>query len=826
MTTTRYVPTRTGMTVEAFKHAFLDNLYYLQGKDRSSATREDYFKALAYTVRDRMIHRWLATRRTHERSRVVYYLSAEYLLGRQLANNLLNENLTDIAHQALAELGLDLADFYELEAEPGLGNGGLGRLAACFLDSLATLNIPAVGYGIRYEYGIFRQKFVDGWQVEEPDHWLANANPWEFAHLDQRVQVGFGGHVESWTDSSGKYRARWKPARTVYGVPYNTMVPGYGTDNVNTLRLWGAQASEAFDLQLFNAGDYIRAIEVRALAENISRVLYPDDTTPQGRQLRLEQEYFFVACSLQDILRSFRSQGGDWSQLPERVAIQLNDTHPAIAIAELMRLLIDEEELEWDIAWPLVTRCFGYTVHSLLPETLEEWPVDLLTRILPRHIDIIYEINSRFLAEVSRQFPGDIHRLTRMSIIRESSERHVRMAHLACVGAYAINGVAELHTRLLQEHTLRDFAEYWPEKFSNKTNGVTPRRFVKLANPQLSALIESRIGTGWLTDLEQLRRLEPLADDHTFRTEWHAVKQQNKLTLANEIQRIMGLMIDPASLFDVMVKRLHEYKRQLLKVLHVITLYQRILADPKADLLPRTVIFGAKASPGYWMAKRIIRLVNGVAEVVNADPIVAGRLKVVFVPNFNVSLAERIYPAADLSEQISLAGKEASGTGNMKFALNGALTIGTLDGANIEIRERVGAEHFFLFGLTADNVLALRARGYNPREIYERVPALRTAIDMIADGRFARGDRDTLRPIVETLVNNDPYMVLADYEAYLAAQAAVETAYRDREAWTRMSILNTARSGFFSSDRTIRQYCEEIWKVQPVRAMLPLNVER
>lgn len=820
MTTSTNAPTRTGMTVEAFKRAFLDNLYYLQGKDSASATSADHFMALAYTVRDRMIQRWLKTQRAHEQSRVVYYLSAEYLLGRQLANNLLNEELTEIARQALAELGLDLARLYEVEAEPGLGNGGLGRLAACFIDSLASLNIPAVAYGIRYEYGIFRQTFVDGWQVEQPDHWLVNANPWEFAHLDQRVQVGFGGQIESGTDAQGKYRVRWKPARIVYGVPYNTMAPGCATDNVNTLRLWGAQASEAFDLQLFNAGDYLRAIEARALAENISRVLYPDDTTPQGRQLRLEQEYFFVACSLKDILRSFRASESDWNRLPERVVIQLNDTHPAIAVAELMRLLIDEEELSWDYAWSLVERCFGYTVHTLLPEALEEWPVDLFTRVLPRHLDIIYEINSRFLAQVARRFPGDIHRLTRMSIIREHGERHVRMAHLACVGSYSINGVAALHSRLLQEHTLRDFAELWPERFNNKTNGVTPRRFVKLANPLLAELIESRIGSTWLTDLDQLRRLEPLADDPAFRAEWRTVKQQNKLTLANEIERIMGLSVNPTSLFDVMVKRLHEYKRQLLKILHVITLYQHILADPKAELLPRTVLFGAKASPGYWMAKRIIRLVNGVAEVVNADPLVAGRLTVAFAPNFNVSLAERIYPAADLSEQISLAGKEASGTGNMKFALNGALTIGTLDGANIELRDLVGAENFFLFGLTADEALALRDKGYNPREIYERVPAVRAAIDMIADGRFARGDRETLRPIVETLLTNDPYMVLADYAAYLAAQAAVETAYQDEERWTRMSILNTARSGFFSSDRTIRQYCEETWQVKPLKVNL------
>lgn len=823
MTTTQYVPTRTGMTVDAFKRALLDNLYYIQGKDPSFATRTDYFLALAYTVRDRMIHRWLETIRTYERSRarIVYYLSAEYLPGRQLANNLLNENLTGIARQALAELGLDLAELRELEAEPGLGNGGLGRLAACFLDSLASLDVPAVGYGIRYEYGIFRQMFVDGWQVEQPDHWLAQTNPWEFSHPDMRVRVGFGGYTEPWTDERGHYRVRWKPARTVFGVPYNTMVPGYGTDNVNTLRLWSAQASESFDLRLFNAGDYVRAIEGRALSENITRVLYPDDTTPQGRQLRLEQQYFFVACSLSDILRMFRSQEQDWNRLPERIAIQLNDTHPAIAVVELMRLLVDDVGLAWENAWEIVTRCFGYTVHTLLPEALEEWPAELFARLLPRHLDIIYEINSRFLAEVVERFPGDVQRLARMSIIREHPERRVRMAHLACVGAYSVNGVAALHTQLLREQTLRDFAELWPAKFNNKTNGVTPRRFVKLANPLLAELIGSRIGDAWLTDLAQLRQLEPLADDPAFRAAWRDVKQRNKQALAAEIQRRLGLAVDPASLFDVMVKRLHEYKRQLLKALHIIMLYQRILADPQAHILPRTVIFGAKAAPGYWMAKRIIRLINGIAEVVNADPAVGGRLKVAFLPDFNVSLAERIYPAADLSEQISVAGKEASGTGNMKFALNGAVTIGTLDGANIEIRDLVGAENFFLFGLTAQEVLERRHAGYRPRDVYDRHAGLRAAIDMIAEGRFARGDREMLRPIVDSLLHDDPFMSLADYGSYVAAQEAAEAAYRDEETWTRMSILNTARSGFFSSDRTIRQYCEEIWKVQPVRVTLP-----
>lgn len=810
---------RTGPTVDSVKRAFHENLAHLQGKDLSFAGRSDCYLALAYTVREHLIQRWLTTVHAYDQldAKVVYYFSAEYLPGRQLANNLLNSELTAVVRQALGELGLDLDELSEAEAEPGLGNGGLGRLAACFLDSLATLRIPAVGYGIRYQYGIFRQRFVDGWQVEQADDWLRRGDPWEFPHPDQRVEVAFGGRTESFTDAAGRGRVRWIPDSRVLGIPYNMMVPGYRSGTVNTLRLWDARATEEFDLQIFNTGDYTRAVQRQTLSENISKVLYPDDTTPQGKALRLQQQYFFVACSLADIVRIFRTRyAADWDQFPEKVAIQLNDTHPTVAIAELMRLLVDEHRLDWDRAWAITRQTFAYTNHTLMPEALEEWPVGVFGRLLPRHLEIIYEINRRFLGEVRARFPGDEARVARLSIIGEWPEKRVRMAHLACVGSHAINGVAELQSTLLKERVLHDFAALWPEKFSNKTNGVTPRRFLKLANPALADLITDRIGDGWLTDLEQLAGLEPFVDDPAFRAAWRQVKGQNKVALAGAIQRRMGLAIDPDSLFDVMVKRLHEYKRQLLKVLHVITLYRRIKADPGAAVVPRTVIFGAKAAPGYHLAKLIIKLINAVAAVVNGDPDSRGRLRVVFVPNFNVSVAERIYPAAELSEQISLAGKEASGTGNMKFALNGALTIGTLDGANIEIRRLVGAENFFLFGLTTEEVFALQAAGYRPPDWYGGNEVLRGVLDSIAAGDFSRGDTGLFRPLVDSLLHEDRYLLLADYQAYVDTQDAVERVYQDGDAWTRMSILNTARCGFFSSDRAIRQYCDEIWAVQPV----------
>ncbi len=805
------------LSVETFKHEFLDNLSAVRGVDLDAASSVDCYHALASTVRRYLLPRALDTRRAQVEARAkwVYYLSAEYLLGRQLDNNLLCADLTEIARQALAEVGLSLDVLRDVETEPGLGNGGLGRLAACYLDSAATLRLPAVGYGIRYEYGIFRQTFVDGWQVERPDEWMLLGNPWELPHPELAVTVGFGGQVEGYTDEQGHYRVRWRPARTVLGIPYYYLVPGYGSSAINSLRLWSAQAAEAFHLEIFNAGDYTRAVQDKTLSETISKVLYPVDVTPQGRQLRLEQQYFFVACSLCDILRRLPDDV-ELDQLSERVAIQLNDTHPTIAVPELMRLLVDEYLFPWERAWAITRDVFAYTCHTLMPEALEKWPVTLFERLLPRHLEIIYEINRRFLDEVRRQFPGDEDRLQRMSLIEEQPERQVRMAFLAAVGSFKINGVAELQSALLRDRVLKDFSDLWPDKFINVTNGVTPRRFMRLANPELADVITARIGDGWLTDLTQLRQLEPLADDRAFHAEWRRIKQANKQLLAALVEERLGVVIRPDALFDVMVKRLHEYKRQLLKTLHIITLYNRIKANPNRAVVPRVICFGAKAAPGYQMAKLIIRLINGVAAVVNDDPEVGDRLKVIFPPNFNVTLAERIYPAADLSEQISLAGKEASGTGNMKFALNGALTIGTLDGANIEIRARVGPENFFLFGLTEEQVTATREAGYDPRRYVERDPSLKQALDQIASGHFSPGEPDLFRPIVDGLLHQDDYMLLADYQSYVERQDEVEQGYGDQERWTRMSILNTARCGYFSSDRSIRDYAEQIWQVKPV----------
>ena len=805
------------LTVDQFQRNFLDHLRAVRGVDLDAASLVDCYHALANTVRRYLLPRALDTRRAQvdAHGKWVYYLSAEYLLGRQLDNNLLSADLTAFARQALAELGLSLDVLRDVEIEPGLGNGGLGRLAACFLDSAATLQLPAVGYGIRYEYGIFRQTFVDGWQVERPDEWMLLGNPWELPHPELAVTVGFGGQVEAFTDERGRYRVRWRPARTVLGIPYYYLVPGYRSGTINSLRLWSAQATEAFNLQIFNRGDFTRAVQDKIASETLSKVLYPVDETPQGRQLRLEQQYFFVACSLRDILRRLPDEVA-LDQLPERVVIQLNDTHPTVAIPELMRLLVDEYLVPWERAWEITRNLFAYTCHTLMPEALEQWPVALLERLLPRHLQIIYEINRRFLDHVRQRFPDDEARVPRMSLIAEQPERRVRMANLAAVGSFKINGVAPLQSALLRDRVLTDFANLWPDKFTNITNGVTPRRFMQLANPRLADLITATIGADWVTDLAQLKQLEPYADDSAFRDRWRQIKQQNKQVLAALIQERTGVAVRTDALFDVMVKRLHEYKRQLLKLLHVITLYNRIKADPNRDVVPRVVYFGAKAAPGYQMAKLIIKLINGVATVVNHDPAVGERLQVVFPPNFNVTLAERIYPAADLSEQISLAGTEASGTGNMKFALNGAITMGTLDGANIDIRELVGAENFFLFGLGEEQVTATRAAGYDPGQYYADNPALKQAIDQIAAGVFAPNEPDVFRPIVDGLLHTDRYLLLAEYQAYVERQDEVEQAYRDQGRWTRMSILNTARCGYFSSDRSIRDYAEQIWQVRPV----------
>ena len=813
---------RTGLSKEALKRSFLDNLFYVQGKFPALATRTDYHLALSYVVRDRLLQRWISTAAayTGQGVRTVAYLSAEFLMGPHLGQNLLNLGILGQARQAMTELGLDFDALLTEEEEPGLGNGGLGRLAACFLDSLATLELPALGYGIRYEFGIFHQEIADGWQVEKTDKWLRHGNPWELVRPEWTVQIRFGGHTERHLDAQGVERVIWLPARMVNGVPYDTPILGYRNNTANTLRLFRAEAAEAFDLEQFNRGDYHGAVNRKVVSENITKILYPNDESIQGKELRLEQQYFFVSCALQDMLRIMRTQRLPLAAFHEKFAIQLNDTHPAIAVAELMRLLVDEQGIEWDEAWEITRRSLAYTNHTLLPEALERWPLELFGRILPRHLEIIYEVNDAFLDEVRARFPGDEALISRISLIDEHGERYVRMAHLACVGSHSVNGVAKLHSELLVRDVLKDFHALWPTKFSNKTNGVSPRRFVALSNPRLANLITRAIGDGWLHELEQLERLEPFADDAAFRAEWRETKLENKRVLAAMLRRRTGIVVDPASLFDIQVKRIHEYKRQHLSVLHIVDLYRRIVADPKLVVAPRTFVFGGKAAPGYRMAKLIIKLVNDVASVVNHDPAVRGLLKVAFLPNFNVSSGQRVYPAADVSEQISTAGKEASGTGNMKFTMNGALTVGTLDGANIEIRDAVGAENFFLFGMTVDEVQATWARGYRPADLYERNTRLRGVLDMIASGHFSGGTADRYRPLVDSLIHHDPYLLLADFDDYVACQQKVDDAYRDPEHWTRMSILNSARSGVFSSDRTIHEYASRIWAVEPVTVRL------
>jgi starch phosphorylase len=807
---------------DAFKHAFLDNLLYTQGKFPALATQNDYYQALAYTVRDHLLHRWISTAAAYTRlgSRTVAYLSAEFLMGPHLGNNLVNLGMYDEVKAAITELGLDFDALLAMEAEPGLGNGGLGRLAACFIDSLATLEIPCLGYGIRYEFGIFHQEIVDGWQQERTDNWLRWGNPWEIQRPEWSVPVKFRGHTEHYRDESDRHRVRWVPGKEVIGVPYDTPILGYRNNTANTLRLWTAQATESFDFAIFNRGDYFGAVNRKVDSENISKVLYPNDEQLSGKELRLEQQYFFVSCSLQDMFRILRTQRIPVERFHEKFAIQMNDTHPAIAVAELMRLLVDEHLMPWEPAWEIVTKSLAYTNHTLLPEALECWPVDLFGRVLPRHLELVYEINARFLDAVRIRFLGEEERLARLSLIDEHGPRSVRMAHLACVGSHTINGVAALHSELLKSDVLRDFHELWPEKFQNKTNGVTPRRWMVLANPRLAGLVSSAIGTDWITNLEDLRRLEPLADDAGFRASWRDIRQANKREFAELARERTGVAIDPDSLFDVQVKRIHEYKRQHLNILHVIALYLRLKSGVDTNEVPRTFIFGGKAAPGYRMAKLIIKLITAVGDVVNRDQAVRDRLKVLFLPNFNVGNGQRIYPAADLSEQISTAGKEASGTGNMKFTMNGALTIGTLDGANIEIREQVGAENFFLFGHTTEEVAELRRRGYRPWTCASADPELAEALELVADGFFSRGDTTLFRPLLDNLLHHDPYLVLADFAAYRDCQRQVSAAFHDQESWTRMSILNSARSGMFSSDRTIREYCRDIWRAAPVPVRL------
>jgi glycogen phosphorylase len=804
---------RTGFKVETLKRAILENLRYVVGKDPDSATDIDYFMAIAYTVRDRILSRWLATRKSYLEHdvRVVCYLSAEFLLGPHLANNLLNLQVEEPMRQATRELGLDLDRIIAQESEPGLGNGGLGRLAACYLDSLATQAIPAIGYGIRYEFGMFQQRIHDGWQVELTDHWLRYGNPWEIRRSQESVDVGFGGHTESWQDSHGNYKTRWVPASVVKGIPFDTPILGFGSGIANDLRLWRSEAGESFYFERFNSGDYEGAVASKNFAENISKVLYPNDEEIQGKQLRLQQQYFFVSCALRDMIRGHLRAGRQIAAFHEKWVIQLNDTHPSIGVAELMRLLMDEHELGWDQAWDITSNTFNYTNHTLLPEALERWPLPLFSSLLPRHIEIIYEINSRFLNAVRQRFPGDDAKVTRMSIIEEGGEKHVRMAYLACVGSKHINGVAELHTLLLKNELLRDFHDLWPHKFINVTNGVTPRRWLAVSNPEQSTLMTSKIGAGWIANLEQLKQLETYAEDSAFRAQWRKVQRDVKVRLAQYIQAETGFSADPSSMFDSQVKRIHEYKRQHLNVLYIVTLYLRLKRNPTLAMAPRTFLFGGKAAAGYAMAKLIIKLINSVGEVINRDPEVKDRIKVFFLPNYNVTFGQKVYPAADLSEQISTAGKEASGTGNMKFAMNGALTIGTLDGANIEIRDAVGHENFFLFGLTAEQVVAARNAGYHPRTVYESNPILREVVDSLASGQFSHGDRELFRPLLDELLSYDRYLLLADYQSYVDCQDHVAATFLDQETWSKMSIYNAARMGRFSSDRAIQEYCRNIW---------------
>ncbi len=818
---------RTGVSVETLKRSFLNNLFYVQGKFPDIATQNDYYMALAYMVRDRLLHRWIATaaQYTKEQTKTVAYLSAEFLMGPQLGNNLINLGIYDQVKQAVSELGFVLEDLLEEEVEPGLGNGGLGRLAACYLDSMATIGIASIGYGIRYEFGIFQQDIRDGWQIELTDKWLRQGNPWEIARPEWAVEVKLGGHTEHYTDHLGRHRTRWEPYEVVRGVPYDTPILGYKTNTANTLRLWTAEAPDSFDFGAFNSGDYLGAVYKKMVSENVSKVLYPNDDGSQGKRLRLTQQIFFVSCSLQDMLRIMKGQNIPLHKFADKFAIQLNDTHPAIAVAELMRLLMDEHDMTWSESWYITQKTFAYTNHTLLPEALERWPVDLFESLLPRHLEIIYEINHYFLDEVRIKYPDDEDRISRMSLLDESGERYVRMAHLACVGSHAINGVAALHTDLLKQDVLKDFAELYPEKFSNKTNGITPRRFIALSNPRQTKLVSEKIGDNWIRHLEDLKQLEVYATDPDFQARWRTIKREIKADLSLYIYKNNGIRVNPDSLFDIQAKRIHEYKRQHLNVLHIITLYNRLKANPSMEMTPRTFLFGGKAAPGYVTAKLMIKLITSVGDVVNRDPDIQDRLKVIFLKNYNVKFAQRVYPAADLSEQISTAGKEASGTGNMKFALNGALTIGTLDGANVEIRQEVGAENFFLFGLTAEEVYEIKAKGYNPQDYYDANAELKLAIDRIRSGFFSHGDPDLFKPLVDALIYHDPYLLLVDFESYIAAQDRAGLAYRDQQNWTRMAILNVARMGKFSSDRSIQDYCDEIWKIHPSTIELSAQLE-
>jgi glycogen phosphorylase len=810
---------RTGLSADALRRGIQDHLRYSIGRPAAALRPEHYYRATALAVRDRMQDNRVASTQTSLDlgRKVTCYLSAEFLMGPQLGSNLINLGIEQATRTALEELGQDLDEVLACEEEPGLGNGGLGRLAACYLDSLATLERPAIGYGIRYEFGIFQQEIQNGWQVEKTDNWLANGNPWEIAKPDVRYPVLWSGYTEFYTDDAGQQRVRWIPGRIIEGVAYDTPIQGYGVNTCNVLTLWSARAVQSFALDAFNTGDYYRAVEDEVTSETVTKVLYPNDELEAGKHLRLLQQYFFVSCSLQHVLHIMDDLAdASVHDLPERFALQLNDTHPSIGVAELMRLLVDERRLDWNDAWNITVATFGYTNHTLLPEALEKWDLTMFGQCLPRHLEIIYEINSRFLDEVRAKFPGDEDRVRRMSLIGEEGGKTVKMAYLATVGSHAINGVAALHSELLKESVLKDFYEMYPERFSNKTNGVTPRRFLALSNPGLRGLIDRRIGDGWLTHLDRLRDLEQYIEDPTFRQEWRDVKRANKARLAEFVQTETGVDLDPTWMFDIQVKRIHEYKRQHLNVLNIVTQYLRLKQNPSLDPAPRAYVFGGKAAPGYFLAKRIIKLITAVGDMINHDPAVNGHMKVVFLPNFNVQNAHLIYPAANLSEQISTAGKEASGTGNMKFMLNGALTIGTLDGANVEIREEAGADNFFLFGLTVEEVEALQRDGYRPADYIAGNPELAAVLDLIAGGHFSHGDTEVFKPLVDNLRYDDPFLAIADYAAYVECQDRVSAAWQDSDAWSRMSILNAARAGKFSSDRAIEEYCDDIWNVGPV----------
>ena len=810
-------PDRSGLTAENVFDGMTEHLFYTLGKLAPTASRHDLYMALSYAVRDRLMTRYLAgiEALSATPTRVVAYLSAEFLIGPQLGNNLLMLGIQQEAAEALRRFGInDINEILDVEEEPGLGNGGLGRLAACFLESLASLEIPATGYGIRYEFGIFDQLIRDGWQVEITDKWLKSGWPWELPHPDQACFVGFGGHTESYRDEHGTYRVRWIPAEHAIGIPHDVPVLGYRVNTCDRLRLWRADAAESFDFYAFNSGDYYGAVEEKVGSETLSKVLYPNDGTDEGRRLRLKQQHFFVSCSLQDMIRNLDARGIPITDFPDHWAVQLNDTHPAIAVAELMRLLLDDKHLDWEVAWNITSRALSYTNHTLLPEALEKWGLRLFGSLLPRHLELIYEINRRFLQQVRLKYPGNEQILRKVSIIDEEGDKAVRMANLATVASHHVNGVAALHSELVKTELFPEFAALWPEKFTNVTNGVTPRRWVALANPQLSALLNESIGTGWINRLDELRRLEQFVDDSSFLERWEATKLGVKGQLSRYIHRHTGVLVDPTSLFDVQVKRIHEYKRQHLNALQVVAQYLRIKNGQAEGMAPRTVIFGGKAAPGYYMAKLIIRFINGIAETINADPDMEGRLRVIFLADYNVKLGERVYPASDLSEQISTAGKEASGTGNMKFAMNGALTIGTLDGANVEIREQVGAENFFLFGKTAEEISELSKSGYRPWELIGVMPELAEILRLVEQGHFSNGDGDLFRPLLQNLTGRDPFFVLADFNDYLRAQSEVDLAWADRGRWNRMSLLNSARSGFFSSDRSIRDYAERIWKAE------------